>query len=242
MSVDARGRRRDGGPDDAAAAAQSRRPLRRCRRRRHRFPGWGCSPCSWARSSRRLNGRLSTFGLADIRGAVHAGFDEGAWITTAQTVGADADHARRRLDGQRLRSAAGADGRRARVRADLPADAVLAERCRCCSCMQFLGGLASGCFIPLTLSFILLQHAAAILGLRHRALCAESRAFAQYLRVARGLVRRTSLLALDLLAERAARADHALCLRLGMRVRAGSHRPAAHRISSVCCPAASAWR
>ena len=33
-----------------------------------------------------LNGRLSTFGLADIRGAVHAGFDEGAWITTAQTV------------------------------------------------------------------------------------------------------------------------------------------------------------
>jgi DHA2 family multidrug resistance protein len=33
-----------------------------------------------------LNGRLSTFGLADIRGAMHAGFDEGAWITTAQTV------------------------------------------------------------------------------------------------------------------------------------------------------------
>src|SRR5579863_5083902 len=33
-----------------------------------------------------LNGRLSTFGLADIRGAVHAGFDDGAWITTAQTV------------------------------------------------------------------------------------------------------------------------------------------------------------
>src|SRR5260370_39594457 len=33
-----------------------------------------------------LNGRLSTFGLADIRGAVSAGFDEGAWITTAQTA------------------------------------------------------------------------------------------------------------------------------------------------------------
>src|SRR5271169_3680787 len=33
-----------------------------------------------------LNGRLSNFGLADIRGAVGAGFDEGAWITTAQTV------------------------------------------------------------------------------------------------------------------------------------------------------------
>ena len=33
-----------------------------------------------------LNTRLSSFGLADIRGAVHAGFDEGAWITTAQTM------------------------------------------------------------------------------------------------------------------------------------------------------------
>ena len=33
-----------------------------------------------------LNGRLSSFGLTDIRGAVGAGFDEGAWITTAQTT------------------------------------------------------------------------------------------------------------------------------------------------------------
>src|SRR5580658_6527762 len=33
-----------------------------------------------------LNGRLSSFGLADIRGAVGADFDHGAWITTAQTV------------------------------------------------------------------------------------------------------------------------------------------------------------
>src|SRR3981189_3245508 len=33
-----------------------------------------------------LNTRLSTFGLADIRGAVHAGFDEGTWITTSQAV------------------------------------------------------------------------------------------------------------------------------------------------------------
>src|ERR1700685_1778861 len=34
-----------------------------------------------------LNTRLSTFGIADIRGALHAGFDEGAWITTALSVG-----------------------------------------------------------------------------------------------------------------------------------------------------------
>ena len=34
-----------------------------------------------------LFSRITTFGLADLRGAVHAGFDEGAWITTAATVG-----------------------------------------------------------------------------------------------------------------------------------------------------------
>src|SRR5271156_5320579 len=34
-----------------------------------------------------LNTRITSFGLADVRGAVHAGFDEGAWITTAFTVG-----------------------------------------------------------------------------------------------------------------------------------------------------------
>ena len=33
-----------------------------------------------------LNGRITAFGLADIRGAVHADFDEGAWITTAFTA------------------------------------------------------------------------------------------------------------------------------------------------------------
>lgn len=33
-----------------------------------------------------LSGRLTVFGLADIRGAVHAGIDEGAWISTAFTV------------------------------------------------------------------------------------------------------------------------------------------------------------
>ena len=34
-----------------------------------------------------LASRLTVFGLADVRGAVHAGFDEGAWIATAFTVG-----------------------------------------------------------------------------------------------------------------------------------------------------------
>src|SRR3954471_15908288 len=33
-----------------------------------------------------LTGRLSSFGLADIRGALGMSFNEGAWITTSQTV------------------------------------------------------------------------------------------------------------------------------------------------------------
>jgi MFS transporter, DHA2 family, multidrug resistance protein len=33
-----------------------------------------------------LDSRITNFGLSDVRGAVHAGFDEGAWITTAYTV------------------------------------------------------------------------------------------------------------------------------------------------------------
>jgi len=34
-----------------------------------------------------LDSRITSFGLADVRGAVHAGFDDGAWVTTALTVG-----------------------------------------------------------------------------------------------------------------------------------------------------------
>jgi DHA2 family multidrug resistance protein len=34
-----------------------------------------------------LDSRITTFGLADVRGAVHASFDEGAWVPTALTVG-----------------------------------------------------------------------------------------------------------------------------------------------------------
>jgi DHA2 family multidrug resistance protein len=103
-----------------------------------------------------LNGRLSTFGLADIRGAVGAGFDEGAWITTAQTVAqmfitlaaiwmGAAFGARRVLIGASIAFAV--------ISLLTPYSASLPMLLT----MQFLGGLASGCFIPLTLSFILLN-------------------------------------------------------------------------------------
>jgi DHA2 family multidrug resistance protein len=101
-----------------------------------------------------LNTRLSTFGLADIRGAVHAGFDEGAWITTAQT------------SGQMLVAAlaiwlGGVYGARRVLIGAASALAVisliepLAPNLHSLLALQFASGAASGFFVPLTLSFVL---------------------------------------------------------------------------------------
>jgi DHA2 family multidrug resistance protein len=103
-----------------------------------------------------LNGRLSSFGLADIRGAVGAGFDEGAWITTAQTV------AQMSVVLVAVWIGAAYGPRRVLIWASL-AFAVISLLTPYCVTlpmllvMQFLGGLASGFFIPLTLSFVLLN-------------------------------------------------------------------------------------
>ena len=101
-----------------------------------------------------LNGRFSTFGLADIRGAVHASFDEGAWITTSQT------------SAQMLMAllavwAGGTFGPRRVLLIASSAFAVVslvtpfAPNLQTLLILQFAGGLASGCFVPLTLSFLL---------------------------------------------------------------------------------------
>jgi MFS transporter, DHA2 family, multidrug resistance protein len=103
-----------------------------------------------------LNGRLSTFGLADIRGAVGAGFDEGAWITTAQTV------AQMFITLAAIWMGAAYGPRRVLIGSSI-AFAVISlltpysPNLLTLLTMQFLGGLASGFFIPLTLSFILLN-------------------------------------------------------------------------------------
>lgn len=101
-----------------------------------------------------LTGRLSTFGLADIRGGVHAGFDEGAWITTAQTV------AQMLVLPVAIWLGAVYGARRVLIHAAL-AYAVISflqpfsPNLAMLLALQFMGGLASGFFIPLTLSFIL---------------------------------------------------------------------------------------
>lgn len=101
-----------------------------------------------------LNGRLSTFGLADIRGALHAGYDEGAWITTAQTVA-------QMLIAPVAIWVGGVFGpRRVLLEAALAFAVISAilpfsRSLETLLALQFMGGLASGFFVPLTLSFIL---------------------------------------------------------------------------------------
>jgi MFS transporter, DHA2 family, multidrug resistance protein len=103
-----------------------------------------------------LNTRFSSFGLADIRGAVHAGFDEGAWITTAQTT------AQMFVTVIAVWMGAAYGPRRVLMGASIAFAVImlitpLSPNLATLITMQFLGGLASGFFIPLTLSYILLN-------------------------------------------------------------------------------------
>ena len=101
-----------------------------------------------------LGSRVTTFGLADLRGGLSVGFDEGAWITTSFGVGQmligvcstylGAVFGARRvlLLGIVLFFTTSLLGP---LSPNLPAFLV----------MHFLGGVGSGTFIPLTISFIL---------------------------------------------------------------------------------------
>ena len=100
-----------------------------------------------------LDSRITTFGLADVRGAVHAGFDEGAWITTAFTVGqmliGPVSAWLGMVFGPRrvlmISSAVfGVSNLLLPFSGDLHSVLIF----------QFISGLASGTFIPLTISFI----------------------------------------------------------------------------------------
>ena len=104
-----------------------------------------------------LSGRLSSYGLADIRGAVSTGFDEGAWITTAQTV------AQMFVTLVAVWMGAAYGPRRVLIWASIVFAIVslltplVSATLPMLLTMQVLGGLASGFFIPLTLSFVLLN-------------------------------------------------------------------------------------
>ncbi|EWY39717.1 major facilitator transporter [Skermanella stibiiresistens SB22] len=100
-----------------------------------------------------LTARITAFGLADIRGAIHAGFDEGAWITTSYTVAqmlvAPASAFLGAVFGPRrvLLISSATYGLAALA---LPLTGNLSGVLAC----QVLAGLSSGTFIPLTIGFI----------------------------------------------------------------------------------------
>ena len=103
-----------------------------------------------------LDSRITVFGLADIRGAVHAGFDEGAWITTAYTIA-------QMMIGPVSAWLGGVFG----VRRVLVVSATvfgisnallpLSGNLTSVLVFQAISGLASGTFIPLTIGFVVLN-------------------------------------------------------------------------------------
>ncbi len=101
-----------------------------------------------------LNGRLSSLGIADIRGAMHAGFDEGAWITTAQTA------AQMMIAPVAIWLGSAFGPRRILLAAASTVIATstlipLSPTLGVFLVLQFTNGVATGFFVPLTLSFIL---------------------------------------------------------------------------------------
>jgi len=101
-----------------------------------------------------LNGRLSTFGLADIRGALGMSFDEAAWITTSQTVAqmliAPIAVWASTVIGPRRVLLAGAT-----TFATASLLQPLSDGANTFLSLQFLSGLGSGCFMPLTIMVVL---------------------------------------------------------------------------------------
>jgi MFS transporter, DHA2 family, multidrug resistance protein len=101
-----------------------------------------------------LGSRVTTFGLADLRGGLSAGFDEGAWITTSFGVG-------QMLIGVASPYLGAVFG----VRRVLLLGIVLfftasllgplSPNLQAFLTINFLAGVGSGTFIPLTISFIL---------------------------------------------------------------------------------------
>lgn len=101
-----------------------------------------------------LASRVTSFGLSDLRGALHAGFDEGAWITTAFGIG-------QMMSGVASLYLGAIVGVRRMLLLGILAMFVasllgpLSPNLPAFIAMQVLSGLGSGTFIPLTISFII---------------------------------------------------------------------------------------
>lgn len=101
-----------------------------------------------------LGSRVTTFGLSDLRGGLHVGFDEGAWITTSFGIG-------QMMSGVASPYMASIFGVRRFLLLGIALFfttsllAPFSPNLTAYLVAQFLGGVGSGTFIPLTISFIL---------------------------------------------------------------------------------------
>ena len=120
-----------------------------------------------------LDSRITTFGLADVRGAVHASFDEGAWVTTALTVG-------QMLIGPVSPWLGAVFGVRRVLMISATVFAIsnlllpFSPNVGWVLAFQMISGIASGTFIPLTIGFVVLNLPPTYGDLRGRGLCDES--------------------------------------------------------------------
>jgi DHA2 family multidrug resistance protein len=100
-----------------------------------------------------LDTRITSFGLADVRGAVHAGFDEGAWITTALTVG-------QMMIGPPSAWFGAVFGPRRVLMISASVFSIsnfllpFSPNLESVLAFQFISGLSSGTFVPLTIAFV----------------------------------------------------------------------------------------
>jgi MFS transporter, DHA2 family, multidrug resistance protein len=100
-----------------------------------------------------LGSRVTTFGLADLRGQLHAGFDEGAWITTSFGIG-------QMLAGVACPYLAAVFGVRRLLLLGIVSFFTasllgpLSPNLPAFIAMQLVGGVGSGTFIPVAIMFI----------------------------------------------------------------------------------------
>jgi MFS family permease len=100
-----------------------------------------------------LFSRVTTFGLSDLRGGLHAGFDEGAWITTSFGIG-------QMIAGVASPYAGAIPGVRRVLLLGMALTFIssllgpLPPKLSAFLVMQVMGSIGSGTFIPLTISFV----------------------------------------------------------------------------------------
>ena len=140
--------------------------------------------------------RITTFGLADLRGGLHFGFDEGAWMTTSFGVGQMLDRRRLSLSRRHFQRQAGASARNGAPVRRVPARTVVSQSHRLPH-----GAISRrrghGHIHPAHHRLHRPQFAAAPRRLRPRRLRDELGTVAECLSFARGLVHRQPVLALD---------------------------------------------